>query len=124
MINLESEVLDNARSSSTKYLTSSIYECVNSEWIQLWQRDEDISDSRTFFRQDIELAITYGAILLKVYLARDKASDPEENIFYALRDYNCDPNGSEELYAKRIITYFDIVGFENKLSELAVNSVE
>ena len=101
-----------ATSESIEYFNSKIKECINPAFKHLWDRvavdqeHEDFIDlSKKEIMDDIELAITYGGILLKTYLAySDLRSDAKlSQIYYkALQTYNGEPGEAKVRYAKAV----------------------
>lgn len=108
---------EGATENATLYFTSKIRNCVDPSWIDLWARI-NVSDSHPNYynllkeelKRDITSAITYGAILLKTYVAfvdirngTDELSRSE--LYYqALQIYNGEPGDAKVRYAKNVFT--------------------
>lgn len=88
------------------YLNERLASC-SENWQQLWFRASNWSEQKLFFLEDIELSLIYGAILLKVYLAKNFQSDMRTNYYDALVDYNGEPGQRKYWYARTILQFYD-----------------
>lgn len=103
------------------YFRDRILTCVNPNWVDLWDMVPTTQADETFFKDlkevlktDAEMAITYGAVLLKTYtVSIEQAAQKEglqlsmsEKYFLGLQRYNGEPGEKKIDYAKQI---FDIV---------------
>lgn len=102
------------------YFNSKIKSCIDPSWVDLWVRVELPETDPEFYRQlkeeikrDIPTAITYGAILLKTYVAfidtKTNRADGEEVdlptseiYFRALQIYNGEEGVAKVNYAKNV----------------------
>lgn len=104
-----------APESATLYFTSKIRKCIDSNWVDLWSRVNILDTEPGYYdllkeelKSDITAAITYGAILLKTYLAYIDAKDGSEElstseIYYAaLIIYNGEEGEAKIQYAKSV----------------------
>jgi hypothetical protein len=110
-----------ATEGATLYFTSQIRDCIDPSWVDLWVRVELPETDPEFYRQikeeikkDIPTAITYGAILLKTYVAfiniKNNRSASEEGgdlpkseiYFRALQIYNGEEGTAKVNYAKNV----------------------
>lgn len=112
---------DHAKASVTQYLNNQVYGCVNNGWTHLWDRVKHrdansplfYSQIKEVLKDDIEAAVTYGAILLKVYLAyadsrniRNNTNLDDYEIYYqALMLYNGEAGNAKVQYAKNIFKF-------------------
>lgn len=102
---------------SISYFNSKIKECVDPTWTHLWDKVSVKQDDPEFYnalkteiKNDIRVAITYGAVLLKTYVARvdDRAEDKKikmqkSEIYYdALQIYNGEEGDAKVNYAKKV----------------------
>ncbi len=98
--------------SSIEYFNTQIKECINPTFKHLWDRIAVKNEDKLFngmakkeIMNDIELAIIYGGVLLKTYLAyTDLKSDAQlsQIYFLALQTYNGEPGIAKVNYAKAI----------------------
>lgn len=111
---------EGATENATLYFTSKIKDCIDPSWIDLWVRVELPETDPEFYRQikeeikrDIPTAITYGAILLKTYVASvdtkvNRIDSQEVNVpmseiyFRALQIYNGEEGEAKVNYAKNV----------------------
>lgn len=106
-----------ANEQTTLYFSSAIRRCVNESWVDLWNRlsvpETDLlfySSAKELVKKDLELAITYGAILLKTYVAaidvkmqrHETPISLSETYYQALQVYNGEPGDAKVKYAKNI----------------------
>lgn len=106
-----------AHAKSIQYFTQKIKNCVDPSWIDLWRRVNVPEEDPEFYKllkeeikMDTRAAITYGAVLLKTYVARidDKAEDErrkmqKSEIYYnALQIYNGEEGDAKVRYAKSV----------------------
>ena len=84
----------------TLYLSSKIRKCIDPSWVDLWNRIKATESDPTFYnslknivKNDITASITYGAILLKTYLAHLDTRNEEDDV------------SSSELYCKALQIY-------------------
>lgn len=101
------------------YFTSTIRNCVDESWVDLWVRVEVPETDPNFYnlskeiiKTDISTAITYGAILLKTYVAyadtKVNKDNEEVNLstselyFKALQIYNGEEGDAKVRYAKNV----------------------
>lgn len=110
-----------AKASVTQYFNNQLVGCVNNRWSHLWNRVSHRDPSSPIFysqlkevlKDDIEAAVTYGAILLKVYLAfadsrniRNNTNLNDYEIYYqALMLYNGEAGNAKVHYAKNIFRF-------------------
>lgn len=110
-----------AKASVTQYLNNQVYGCVNNSWSHLWDRIKHRNPNSSLFynqikevlKDDVEAAVTYGAILLKVYLAyadsrniRNNTNLDDYEIYYqALMLYNGEAGNAKVHYAKNIFRF-------------------
>lgn len=127
-----------ASENATLYFTSKIRSCIDPSWVDLWARVDVPSTHPAYYnllkdelRKDILTSITYGAILLKTYIAyvdnksnnlglttnslttysTNKAIENEnllsdsELYYMALQIYNGEPGEAKVRYAKTIFKY-------------------
>lgn len=102
---------------TTLYFSGTIRGCINESWVDLWNRlnvpETDLlfySSAKELIKKDLELAITYGAILLKTYVAAidvkmQRLETPislSETYYQALQVYNGEPGDAKVKYAKNI----------------------
>lgn len=97
---------------SIEYFNSIIKSCINPTFIPLWNRvavkaDDDlfVDLAKKEIMDDTELAITYGGILLKTYLAyTDLRTETKLSQIYfkALQTYNGEPGEAKVKYARAI----------------------
>lgn len=112
---------EGATENATLYFTSKIRDCIDPSWVDLWARVTVPETDPEFYRllkeeirKDIPSAITYGAILLKTYVAfidtKTNRSVDEENVdlpkseiyFRALQIYNGEEGEAKVNYAKNV----------------------
>ncbi len=108
---------EGATENAILYFNSRIRDCVDAEWIDLWTKVSVTPDDPEFFnllkeelKASIPTAITYGAILLKTYVAyidnRAAKADVEistsETYYQALQIYNGEDGDAKVNYAKAI----------------------
>ena len=99
----------------TIYFSSKIRKCIDPSWVDLWNRIRAKEDDPTFYnslksilKKDITASITYGAILLKTYLAHLDTRNEEDDVssselyYKALQIYNGEPGVAKVNYAKTI----------------------
>jgi hypothetical protein len=101
----------------TVYFSRKIKTCIKANWIDLWTRVKLKPNDPDFYnlmkveiKKDITTSITYGAILLKTYLAyvankninSPQAMKRSEMYFEALQMYNGEPGDAKVQYAKDI----------------------
>ena len=99
----------------TLYFSSKIRKCIDPSWVDLWNRIRAKEDDPTFYnslksilKKDITASITYGAILLKTYLAHLDTRNEEDDVssselyYKALQIYNGEPGVAKVNYAKTI----------------------
>lgn len=100
---------DYANPNNTKYFKSVIRNCVDKKWKNIWDRaGSSWKSQKKLFLRDIKLATTYGAMLLKLYLARHYTEgDIKQTYFKALRDYNGEPGDRKIWYANKILGYYE-----------------
>lgn len=101
-----------ASTDSIEYFNNKIKTCIDPTWKHAWDRvavqkddPEFISEVKTLIMSDIELAVTYGGILLKTYLVVvDGKHDmrTSEMYFRALQIYNGEPGNAKVEYARAI----------------------
>lgn len=106
-----------ATESAIVHFSSKVRECIDPNWIDLWEKVGVAHDNPDFFnllkeqvKTDSLIAITYGAILLKTYLAyvTNKNKDAEtplsksEVYFMALQIYNGEEGEAKVNYAKSV----------------------
>lgn len=99
------------------YFNTKINECVDPAWKNLWDKVSVAEDDPEFYnllkeeiKKDIGVAITYGAILLKTYVAyvdlkniRNNVELPTSQIYFqALQIYNGEEGDAKVKYAKAI----------------------
>lgn len=102
---------------SISYFNSKIKECVDPTWTHLWDKVSVKQDDPEFYnalkseiKNDTRVAITYGAVLLKTYVARvdDRADEnkiqmQKSEIYYdALQIYNGEEGDAKVNYAKKV----------------------
>lgn len=97
---------DYANVRNTNYLNELINNC-SSNWLHLWERAEGWQNQKRLFLEDIELSLIYGAILLKVYLAKNYEEDLRQNYYNALVNYNGEPGERKYWYARTILKFYD-----------------
>lgn len=110
---------EGATENSTIYFTARIRECIDPSWVDLWVKvgvpEEDpnfYTLSKTEIKQDISLALTYGAILLKTYVSSidSRATRSEtpmltsEMYYQALQIYNGEEGDAKVRYAKAVFS--------------------
>ncbi len=95
-----------ANRKNTKYLNDIVNGCTLN-WQQLWTRSSRWAEQKLFFLDDIQLSLIYGAILLKIYLAKNYNSDIETNYYDALVNYNGEPGERKYWYARTILKFYD-----------------
>lgn len=108
---------EGASESSITYFNSKINECIDSEWKDLWEKVGVAEDHPEFYnllkeelKNDVNVAVTYGAILLKTYVAyidikntRNNVELPTSEIYFqALQIYNGEEGDAKVKYAKAI----------------------
>lgn len=106
-----------ATEASILYFNAQILECVDTNWVDLWVRVGVPESHQDFYnlskgeiKKDIQTAVTYGAILLKTYMAYAdlKGSKMEtrpsmsETYYLALQIYNGEEGDAKVKYAKNI----------------------
>ncbi|MFG1503363.1 transglycosylase SLT domain-containing protein [Halobacteriovorax sp. ZH5_bin.2] len=77
------------------------------EWSHLWLRERSWAQQKLLFLDDLDLSLVYGAILLKVYLAKNYQDDLMANYYEALVDYNGEPGERKYWYARTILKFYD-----------------
>lgn len=106
---------EGATENATIYFTSKIRNCIDASWVDLWAR-VDVQDNNPIYysmlkeeiKKDITTAVTYGAILLKTYVAFVDSKPESENLsrselyYQALQIYNGEPGDAKVRYAKNI----------------------
>lgn len=103
-----------ANKKNTIYLREKLLNCVNSNWLDLWERvnSDDWQIQKEIFLSEVESPVVYGAILLKVYLAKAKRNEDLREVYYdALKNYNGEPGQRKFWYAKKVLEYFDEMKF-------------
>ena len=108
---------EGATENATLYYSSKIRSCIDASWIDLWNRVQVTPEDPEFFnllkeevKANIPTAVTYGAILLKTYVAyvdnRALKNDLElatsEAYFQALQIYNGEEGDAKVNYAKAV----------------------
>lgn len=111
---------EGATENATLYFTSRIKDCIDPSWVDLWVRVELPETDPEFYRKikeeikrDIPTAITYGAILLKTYVAfidtktsridGEEVDIPKSEIYFrALQIYNGEEGEAKVNYAKNV----------------------
>lgn len=112
---------EGATENAILYFSSKIRDCIDPSWVDLWVRVEVPETDPNFYRlikdeirRDIPTAITYGAILLKTYVAfidtKTNRTDDEEEVdlptseiyFRALQIYNGEDGEAKVNYAKNV----------------------
>lgn len=110
---------EGATENATLYFSTKIRDCIDPSWVDLWVRVEVPESDPTFYnllkeevKNDIKTAITYGAILLKTYVAyidtKTNRLDGEADIptsqlyFQALQIYNGEDGDAKVKYAKNV----------------------
>jgi hypothetical protein len=98
---------DYANPKNTRYFKSVIRNCVDKNWKNIWDRaGSKWNRQKKLFLKDIKLATTYGAMLLKLYLARHyDPNDMEKTYFNSLRDYNGEPGDRKLWYARKVLEF-------------------
>jgi len=104
-----------ASENATLYFTSKIRNCVDAGWVDLWARVDAVDSNPNYYnllkeeiKRDIPTAITYGAILLKTYVAFVDSKSGSEDLsrselyYQALQIYNGEPGEAKVRYAKNI----------------------
>lgn len=99
------------------YFNSQLTSCIDSNWFHLWTRLAVPENHPDFYnlakeeiKNDIQLAVVYGAILLKTYLGHIDQKRIKENIpmemseiyFQALQMYNGEEGNAKIIYAKNV----------------------
>lgn len=113
-----------APESSINYFNSVLYECVNQNWVQLWEKVDVSPDHPEYYlklkgmlKLDIVASLVYGAILLKTFVTyeqlknikQEKNLQTSEIYFYALQRYNGEPGDAKIRYAKKIFSYLKLL---------------
>lgn len=105
---------EGATENATLYFTSKIRNCIDASWVDLWARVDAPDTDPNYYnllkeeiKRDIPTAITYGAILLKTYVAfvdsRTEVELSRSELYYqALQIYNGEPGEAKVRYAKNI----------------------
>lgn len=108
---------EGASEAATQYLQSTLKGCIDESWVDLWNRIELKEEDPEYYNrlkkelmENSELAIVYGAILLKTYIAhtanRAERNESElqdsEIYFQALQIYNGEEGDAKVRYAKNI----------------------
>ena len=104
-----------ASENATLYFSSKIRNCIDSSWVDVWNRAKTSESDPTHYnelknilKKDITTSITYGAILLKTYLAHLDTRNEEDEVssselyYKALQIYNGEPGEAKVRYAKQI----------------------
>lgn len=101
-----------ATGESIEYFTTVVRDCINPSFVNLWDRvsvkpedDLFVDLAKKEIMNDVELAVTYGGILLKTYLAyTDLRSDAKlsQVYFKALQTYNGEPGEAKVRYARAV----------------------
>lgn len=104
----------------TEYYRNKIYECINPKWVDVWNLIKVAPGHPKFYDQikvliktNPLIAVTYGGILLKTYVANMHNRNITENLryspaeiyFYALQAYNGEPGERKVNYAKKIFSF-------------------
>lgn len=104
----------------TLYLAGKIRTCIDSSWIDLWNRTDLKDDHPDYYnrlkeelKNDPKTAVVYGTILLKVYLSvvtvrtNFVIAPPKKSELYyqALQIYNGEEGEAKVKYAKQIFKY-------------------
>lgn len=104
-----------AHRKNIEYFQEKIKSCIDPNWENIWtkigspeENENFFNDTKNVIKEDVTLAVTYGAILLKTYLAHIDSKDVigetqlsmEEKYFMALRNYNGEPGINKFQYAK------------------------
>lgn len=126
-----------ATEGSIQYFNETLSTCVDQNWVHLWNKinlpEEDINfyvEAKEEIKQDTLLSLSYGAILLKTYMAvisiRANASDEvltmAERYYYALQMYNGEEGDAKIRYARAIFKQLNLF-YPNK-DELIFNFLE
>nr|BDT29977.1 transglycosylase SLT domain-containing protein [Bacteriovorax sp. HI3] len=108
---------EGATENAILYYSSKIRDCIDPGWVDLWNRVSATPEDPDFFnllkeeiKTDIPTAVTYGAILLKTYVAyvdnrsaRAEVDLPLSETYYqALQIYNGEEGNAKVNYAKAI----------------------
>ena len=76
------------RPETTRYLNNVINECVEPklgiEWVQLWKRARTIKEQKLLFLEDENLALVYGAVLLKTYVSIERFKNRYQSLHYVI----------------------------------------
>lgn len=111
---------DAATDASILYFSTQIAECVDPNWIDLWVRVGVAETHQDFYnlskeelKKDIQTAVTYGAILLKTYVAYadirgsklETRPSMSETYYLALQIYNGEEGDAKVKYAKNIFIH-------------------
>ncbi|WP_412470356.1 transglycosylase SLT domain-containing protein [Oceanospirillum sp. RT-1-3] len=97
---------DYANLQNTLYLNNTLSDEIP-EWTHLWLRERTWAEQKLLFLHDLDLSLVYGAILLKVYLAKNYQDDLMTNYYEALVDYNGEPGERKFWYARTILKFYD-----------------
>lgn len=111
---------ESATEIAISYFNKTIKECIDPNWVDLWSKPGVAEDHPEFYnllkeeiKNDVPVAITYGAILLKTYvsyietrsLKADIALPTSELYFQALQIYNGEDGDAKVKYAKNIFNH-------------------
>ncbi len=111
---------ESATEVAINYFNTTIKECVDPNWIDLWTKPGVAEDHPEFYnllkeevKNDVPVAITYGAILLKTYVSyidnkankADLSLSTSEIYFQALQIYNGEDGDAKVKYAKNIFNH-------------------
>lgn len=104
----------------TEYYRNKIYQCINVKWVDPWKlvkvkpgHPQFINQIKTLLKKDTLIAVTYGAILLKTYVANMDNRNIVNNLgyttadvyYYALQNYNGEPGDAKVRYAQTIFRH-------------------
>ena len=110
---------EGATENATLYFNSKIRDCIDPSWIDLWNRVDVPEVHPNFYnllkeeiKRDTLTAVTYGAILLKTYVAyidnktkrmEGEADLPKSELYFqALQIYNGEEGDAKVKYAKNV----------------------
>ena len=108
---------EGATENATLYYSSKIRDCIDPGWVDLWNRVPVTPKDSDFFnlikeeiKTDIPAAVTYGAILLKTYIAYVDSRSAKTGVdlslseiyYQALQIYNGEKGNAKVYYARAI----------------------
>lgn len=111
---------DGARPAATAYFKEQITKCINPAWVNVWElvtlkpNENGFSNQvKEVMKKNIEISITYGAVLLKTYISHLDSRNTRngwgletyEIYFSALQMYNGEPGVRKVNYAKGILRH-------------------